>query len=357
MNVTIIGAGNSGLAMAAHMSLHGNQVVLWNRSKSNISQLMKTCNVKCSGLIKGAVKISSVTDNIEEALHSPDLIMITTPADSHKYLAMEFALHLKKNAIIILNPGRTFGVYEFLDVYRKNEGIFELLIAETQTIIYTCRKTGADSVNIIAFKTNVLISSTSQRKTKIIFNFLPSCIKAFFKPAHSIVETSIGNVGMVLHCAPMLLNSGWVECNNNSFKYYYDGITPSIGNLLEKIDQERVLVSSALGVPVETTAEWLRRTYEVEGEDIYTCIQNNNAYKTIEAASSLHHRYVFEDIPCGLVPLESIGKKYGLPMKYTSMVIDLAESLLNTDFRETGRDISKFNNVLEEMTDIIAVEC
>ncbi len=33
--VSIIGAGNSGLTMAAHLSLEGNEVYLWNRSPSD----------------------------------------------------------------------------------------------------------------------------------------------------------------------------------------------------------------------------------------------------------------------------------------------------------------------------------
>ena len=36
MNITVIGAGNSGLAMAAHLSLNYNCVTLWNRSRETI---------------------------------------------------------------------------------------------------------------------------------------------------------------------------------------------------------------------------------------------------------------------------------------------------------------------------------
>ena len=52
---------------------------------------------------------------------------------------------------------------------------------------------------------------------------------------------------MVLHCAPLLLNAGWTESDRNIYKYYYDGITPSVGKLIEQIDLERVSVSVSLG--------------------------------------------------------------------------------------------------------------
>jgi opine dehydrogenase len=80
-------------------------------------------------------------------------------------------------------------------------------------------------------------------------------------PAESMIQTSIGNVGMIFHCAPILLNSGWTESENSTYKFYIDGISPYIGRLIEKIDAERVLVWEAMGMKVETAREWLVRTY------------------------------------------------------------------------------------------------
>ena len=339
MKVTVIGAGNSGLAMAAHLSMEGNEVILWNRSHITISKLMKTNTIHCSGVINGEVPIHLVTDDIELALKDPEVILITTPANSHKELAELIAKHIKKSATIVLNPGRTFGALEFKKNYEKINKEYKQIIGETQTIIYTCRKTDEDRVNIIAFKDSVLISSLDTLEEENLIKYLPKCIQGFFSPAKSMVETSIGNVGMILHCTPLLLNSGWTENTISIYKYYYDGITPRIGDFIEKLDQERVRVSEELGHKVESTREWMIRTYNVRGDSIYECIQNNEAYETINAPTSLHHRYIFEDIPCGLVPLEAIGLKLGLDMGYTSLIIDLASKLMDTNFRKIGRNL------------------
>ena len=101
--------------------------------------------------------------------------------------------------------------------------------------------------------------------------------------------------------------------------------------------EERVSVSEALGLKIESTEEWLKRTYHIEGDNLFECIQNNEAYKTIDAPNSLKHRYIYEDVPCGLVPIESVGLKLGLDMSYTTLTIDLACKLIGIDFRETGR--------------------
>ena len=103
---------------------------------------------------------------------------------------------------------------------------------------------------------------------------------------------------------------------------------------------ERIAVSKELGYEVETVKDWLKRTYNIEGESLYECIQNNEAYKTIEAPKTLKHRYIFEDIPHGLVAIEAVGERLGLNMRNTSLIIDLASSLMDVDFRKIGRNLN-----------------
>lgn len=339
MKVTILGGGNSGLAMAAHLSQQGHQVSLWNRSRETIERLMETKVIHCEGKIQGSVAVDLVTDDLGKAIKDPDVVLITTPANAHKALAQQLATEIEKSTVIVLNPGRTFGAIEFREVYQEFNQKYEQTIAETQTIIYTCRKTEPDAVNTLAFKSDVLISTFNPKDNVEVIARLPQCLQPFLKPAQSMVETSIGNVGMIFHCAPLLLNAGWTENVHNTYKYYYDGITPSIGRLLEKIDEERVAVSKLLGHEVETAVEWMIRSYGVEGDNIFEVIQKNEVYKTIEAPSQLEHRYIMEDIPYGLVPLEAVGKDLGLEMKDTGLIIDLASSIMEMDFRKLGRTI------------------
>ena len=340
MKVTIIGAGNSGLAMSAHLSQAGHEVTLWNRTRQNIEKLMETKTIHAKGVVVGAIEIDQVTDDLALALAKPDLILITTPANSHKGLAKNIALHLKHEPIIVLNPGRTFGALEFDRIFKQYNQEVKPMIAETQTIIYTCRKIGEDAVDVISLKSDVLISGFDASDNEAIIASLPEVLHQYFIPAESMIETSLGNVGMILHCAPLLLNTGWTESQKVNYKYYYDGITPTIGRFIEKIDQERVAVSKALGLEVESTKEWLERTYELEkGASLYESIHSNHSYLTIDAPKSMEHRYIFEDVPCGLVPLEAIGRSLGLKISTTSLIIDLASTLVEQDFRATGRHL------------------
>lgn len=345
MNITVLGAGNSGLAMAAHLSQGGHSVTLWNRSAETIQVLQKTKKIRSEGMIRGIFPLDLVTVDLAAAIEDPDLILITTPANAHGELARLIGEQIKKSTVIVLNPGRTFGALEFQEVYEQYNRDFAQVIGETQTIIYTCRKIAPDAVNVVALKSEVLLSTFNASENQSVINRLPPCLQPYLRPARSMVETSIGNVGMILHCAPLLLNAGWTENVHSTYKYYYDGITPSVSRLLEKIDQERLEVARKLGWELEGTEEWLKRSYGVKGGNLFKAIQQNRAYKTIEAPSLLEHRYILEDVPYGLVPLEAVGKLLGLPMKEIGLVIDLACSVMERDFRAEGRSVHDFHKL------------
>jgi len=342
MRVAIIGAGNSGLAMAAHLSFTENKVYLWNRSGENISDLIKTKKVETTGVLVGEFQLELVTTEMEEVLTNAKVVLVTTPATSHQGLARIMAPFLTDEHIVILNPGRTFGAVDFKDELFKTGNFSEVKILETQTIIYTCRKISQTKVNIIALKRDILISSFSGVDVDEILTKIPDELNKFYRKADSMVETSIGNVGMILHCAPMLLNTGWVE-SDYQFKYYREGISRTLASFIEKIDKERQEVAKLLNHPVVSAKEWLMHSYNIECESLYDCIQSNPSYEEIFAPRTLEYRYILEDIPFGLVPLESMGKDLGLPMTNTEIVINLANALLNRDFREIGRTAEKLH--------------
>lgn len=339
MKITVIGAGNSGLAMAAHLSIEGHEVTLWNRTKENIQSLMKDPVIHCSGVINGDAQVACVTNDLKKALEQPEIIFVTTPAFSHAGLATQFATYITKPTTVILNPGRTFGALEFQYYFSKSNPFVELTIAETQTILYTCRKVSQTEVEIYALKHDVLLSTIAGEDNQELVERLPVGLRDKFIPAGSMIETSIGNVGMIMHCAPLLLNTGWVESEEDHFNYYRTGISQTIAHFIEKMDNERVEVAKKLGHPIETAKDWMKRTYGLKGDNLYAVIQSNEAYATISAPRSLQHRYVLEDIPTGLVPLEAVGKELGLEMKTIGLVIDLASSLLEIDFRKEGRNL------------------
>lgn len=329
------------MAMAAHLTLEGHQVTLWNRTRANIAELIENPVIKSRGVVAGDALLYRVTDDLAEAVQGSEMIFVTTPAFSHKELAGKLAGVMTQAVPIILNPGRTFGALEFDHEFQRVNKAFRPLVAEAQTILYTCRKHSHTEVETYALKNDVLLSTITAEENADLIASMPSCLRDKYIPAHSMTETSIGNVGMILHCAPLLLNTAWTENPEHHFLYYREGISPTIATFIEKLDAERQAVAEQLGHPIESARDWMKRTYGLEGDTLYEVIQNNRAYDAILNPPTLRHRYITEDVPTGLVPLEAIGKDLGLPMKHIGLIIDLASALLEIDFRQEGRNLQE----------------
>ncbi len=351
--IAVLGAGNSGLAMCAHLALEGHSVRLWNRMSENIERLRKTKVIHCRGAISGEATLELVTSDLGEALTGVSLILAATPANAHRELASRIAKYLTDQKTIILNPGRTFGVIEVEYTLSEHHAPVMPLVAETQTIVYTCRKSSVDSVDIFSLKKDVLVSARSRSDTTKALEQLPSCLQEHYLLADNLVQTSLGNVGPVLHCLPVILNTGWIENKKVDFKYYYDGITPTIANYLQKLDRERLAIAMRLGVKLESAVEWMQRSYRICGNSLFECIQNNISYKAIDAPRSLQHRYIFEDIPYGLVPFESLGQLVGADMVIIPKVIDFATEFLDFDFRANGRTLQRLGLADSNVDEII----
>lgn len=333
--VFVCGAGHQGYSMAAHLALHGVKVNLWNRTQSHIQEVIDSKKIHCSGVTNGTAVLAKASSDIADVI--ADFVMVTTPSSAHKDIARMLAPYVHRDMIVVLNPGRTFGAIEFAEELKKH-GAAELPhIAETQTIVYTCRKSGPSSTTIFALKDEVEIAAIRGSDIDYIMSRMPDCLRPYYMVVPSVGWTSLSNIGMILHCAPVLMNIGWIESDKVDFKYYYDGISRSIARFLEKLDAERCAVASAEGFHVESLKTWLGRTYHSYGRDLYESIQNNAAYKEIDAPPTINTRYIFEDVPNGLVPVEAMGREFGVPTPNISTIIDLACSVMDADYRSTGR--------------------
>ena len=334
----VCGGGHQGLAMAAYLALNGEKVTLWNRTLEHIEEVKKNRIIYCTGVIEGIAVIEKASEKIEEVIS--DYILVTVPSTAYADIAKEIAPYVNKNTIIILNPGRTFGAIQFAEELKKNNVMELPQIAETQTIVYTCRRKGNNEVTIFAMKNDVKIAGLANCRMDIVMQRMPRSLKKYLSVESNIVRTSLANVGMILHCAPVLMNIGWIENSKVVFKYYYDGISQTVAKYIEEMDGERLNVAEKMGYPVESVKEWMKRTYNVTGNNLYECIKNNYAYKEIDAPPSLESRYILEDVPNGLVPIEYVGEKLMVPTPKITNIIDLANAVYETDFRKSGRTFS-----------------
>lgn len=71
-------------------------------------------------------------------------------------------------------------------------------------------------------------------------------------------------------------------------------------------------VGSVLGFQTITGLEWLKLTYN---NDLYGAIHNQQGFRGIYGPQTLDHRYIHEDIPTSLVPVTSMGHRFGISVR------------------------------------------
>ena len=142
------------------------------------------------------------------------------------------------------------------------------------------------------------------------------------------------------------------------FDFYRDGVTREAVPLLEQIDSERCAVAVALGVRPLSLAQWLSSRYGLEQAGIYTMLRSNPSYRNLRAPATLDHRYLWEDVPMGLVPISDVASAVGVETPAIDRLIDEASGILGRDFRGAGRTLDRLGLtrycVKEELADIVA---
>jgi opine dehydrogenase len=337
--IAVIGAGNGGTAIAAHiLSMKGN-VNLCDLFPEYLKDIQEAgyINLNYNGT-DTKVKPSLVTSNIGEAIKGVKIIMIVTPAFTHKMIAEACSEFLEDGQIIILNPGRTAGALEFLNTIRSHGCNKDVIIAETQTLIYSCRKTNGNSVSIYGIKKSVDISSIPSSRIYEVTKALAPYYKQF-NPVPNIAWTSFSNIGSMFHPIPVLLNIGRIESDEQGFKYYWEGISPTVAEFIEIVDKERLSVAKAFGADILSAKDWLVKSYDTYGETLYERINNNTAYKDITAPKTTQVRYVIEDVPTGLVAISELAKAVNVQTPNIDAIIDISSSIYKIDFRESGRSL------------------
>lgn len=336
----VLGAGPGGMAMAGHLALMGRKVNLFTRNPDRLSPVIARGGIDVTGEVHGLAKLDVVTTDPEKAIEHAEVLMIVVPATAHRNIAQIIGPYVRDGQIILLNPGRTGGALEFAQVLQTvNPGVRPYL-AEAQTLLYASRLTNPGQVHIFGIKNSVALAALPAYQTADILPIIRTALPQFV-PGDNVLKTGLDNIGAVFHPTITLLNSARIEDTNGDFQFYLEGVTPAVASILEAIDQERVAVAAALGIRANTAREWLYLAYNAAGKTLIEAMRANPGYRGINAASTVHHRYISEDVPASLVPIASIGEMLGVRTPAMKSVIYLASIMHGVDYWTNGRTVDK----------------
>ncbi len=342
LEICVIGAGHGGKAMAADLAVHGYLVRLYNRTYENIETIAVRKGIEIT-FEDGRMEfghLKCVTSDVEAAIDGVQLIMVVVPASAHRDVALACAPFLKDGQVVVLNPGRTGGAFEFREVLREGGCTADVTIAEAETFLFASRSVGPAEAHIFRRKNTLPLAALPAIRTQEVLDLVQEVYPQFIA-AKNVLYTSLNNMGAIFHPALTLLNAGWIEATGGDFEFYIDGVTPTVGRILERLDRERVTVATALGIRAQTAKEWLARAYSAHGDTLEEAIHANPGYRGITAPRVLRHRYIFEDVPYSLVPIAELGRRFGVDVLGMEAMIQLACIMHGTDYRHRGRTLKR----------------
>lgn len=340
LRFAVLGAGAGGQTMAAFLAERGCPVRLYDHNLPRIQQLQTLKTIRITGKWTGQGTPEQITASLPQALDGADIILVVTTTDAHGDIARQCAPYLRDGQIILLNPGHVGGALEVRHILQEELCCpAHVIIAETGDLMYACRMVREGEIFQSGIKQHVAVAALPAADTSRLMEILGPIFPCLH-PAGSILETGFEGGGAMLHPIPSLMNLNRTD-RAQSYDYYIDGITPSIARLVSACDCERLAVCRALGLEVPSLVASLQKTYGLDQTDLYDLLQHNTAYRGLQSPMNLEHRFIVEDLLCGIVPLASIGAELGVKTPIMNAFIEIASVVCGRDFRTQGRTAEK----------------
>lgn len=337
VTVAVLGAGNGGKAMAAVLTLNGFTVRLYDRFPTAVQDVQSRGGINLHGLARsGFASIQVATSDLGKALQEATVVVIVVPAFAHGFLIDELLPLLRNGQTVLFTPGYLGSMLLRRRVQSERPEL-DVVIAETGSLPYACRQIGPAEVGLRGVKLWLDLAacpaSDNQRALTALAPLFPA-----LSLATNVLEVALGNPNPVSHVPTCLLNWGRMEgARSTTWHDFEQWMTPGIQRLQSRLDQERLAVIGALGLHGIDSDGWSERAYGGRPKEPLTTtgeIPSN--------AMAVPDRYVTEDVPMGLVPLEAFGRLTGVSTPITSLLISLASTLHEVDYRQSGRHLGQF---------------
>ena len=329
----MLGGGHGSYAAAADLSLQGHDVTLWRRDAAALAPLRGDGRIDVRDAAGDHTAIlAAVADDLGAAVHDAQLIVAPIPAFGQPALAADLAPHLHEGQVVLLPPG-TFGTYLFARAAQATPGV---AFAETGTLPYLTRKTGATSLRITQRTTRLPTGVFPARLTE---DAAPMLRAAY--PSVEIVEDALDgallNAGPIIHPPLIVMNAAALE-HSPAFDIHNEGTQPTVRRTTDALDAERIAVREALGygAPHFPLIDYYRTDGDewMYGRDARTKLVESGDWR--EDIDVYTHRYIREDIACGLAFLISVARYAGVPTPVAAGLLALASAMTGEDLAASG---------------------
>lgn len=329
MRVAIIGFGGIGRGYTAYLTAQGHEPVIWSPSGAAADDFGDDAPLTATGKLEAVVPLHIVPD-CAEAIDGADAVIVAVQANGFKMVLDAIAPCLTAGQIVIVSAHCSFAALYLHRLLRQRD--IDVPIAVWATTALTARKSGRRSVHISGLRAKLDVATLPVRHAQ---TGLETCRTLFgdrFEPREDVLAIMLSNLNPPAHVANMLGNLTRAERGEDWPNY--GSITTGVGRIVDAMDVERLMLADAFGLSVRSVQDHYVHSFGVApgpvGEMAAAVYENR---PELLGPKTLETRFITEDVPFGLVPLEVLGRVTGVALPLHEAGIALFDAICARRFR------------------------
>ena len=333
--VAVVGAGNAGQAIAGYITAQGRATaILYDKSDQAILPVVQRGGVELVGPLVSGFQALLGTTSIGEAVAGSDIVLVSVPATEHQSVARDLAPWVRNGQCVVLCPGYVGGTL-ILRQQLMHLGANRLpMIAETTTMPFASRLVGKGSVGIKGVKKVVHLAAMPASDTGRVVEMLSSLFPGTLAAGQNALQVGLNNPNPIMHVPLTVMNWGRIE--GREFRSHFDcheWVTSGVRRVIDGVDAERVRLMESLGLTPIAHEEFAAMTYDRPWHIV-------EALERLPASAwTIPPRFLDEDVPCGLVPIQSLAEFTGVETPLIIALVGIASVLRGRDFLSDGRTV------------------
>ncbi len=342
MDIAVVGGGHGCYAAAADLAEQGHTIRFWRRDAEAFAPVLERQAITLKDY-RGVrdVPLGLATTDLAAAVDGAELVLSPLPATAQAGVAGALAPHLRDGQVVFIPPG-TFGSYLMTRIVRDAGNGADVAFAEAGTLPYLARKHGADEIAITTRATRLPTGVFPASNAADAFAILEQAFPAIERLADGL-DGALMNAGPIIHPPLIVMNAGPLQ-HFEHWDIHNEGTQPAIRATTDALDAERIAVREALGygAPHFPLADHYdpERPEWMYGNAAHERLTDSGDWR--EHIDLQAHRYMREDVACGLAFLVSVAEWAGVPCPVARGLLAICSAIVGEDLRTTGRTLESF---------------
>ena len=337
---TVIGVGMGGKGLLADLGMNGYRLRAYDKDRAQVAGIQAAGGIHVDGRPpKKFGPVELATTEVEAALDGAKVILASVNGDDHVPLAHDLAPHLQDGQIVVLIQGHFCGTLLFRKALDDAGCKARVDVCELDGYPYMMTVRSQDRVELTTDKEMMQLVAVPASRSKELVKEISPAIRGL-TAGPNLLQTGFADLGSVFHACGIVTNVGIAE-SGQKYNFYAHNMTPSVCNLIEAVDSERVAIAKAYGIDLPDVFKWLEITYNRKERSLHWSLQANAVthYKYSPAPNDLRYRFLVTDVGAGLVGWASFGKLAGVKTTAIDSVVGIANALTKRDFWQEGRNL------------------